>query len=84
MSQPTLYVYKYPPMSTDCGRISREFKEQVHVLPETGPKLRMSIQNKSDDSLTVLLSIHLQFGIRDGHGNACEIPATIQGNPLGD
>lgn len=34
--------------------------------------------------LTVLLSIHLQFGIRDGHGNACEIPATIQGNPLGD
>ena len=34
--------------------------------------------------LTVLLSIHLQFGIGDRHGNTCEIPATIQRNPLGD
>jgi hypothetical protein len=47
MSQPTLYVYEEKlsnnshqsgaSMSMDCGRISREFEEQVHVLPETGP-----------------------------------------------
>jgi len=34
--------------------------------------------------LTVLLSIHLQFGVGDGHGHTCEIPTTVQGNPLGD
>lgn len=34
--------------------------------------------------LAVRLSSHLQFGIGDGKGIACEISATRQGNPLGD